>query len=187
MWSSGQIWNSCFTTGTSELMIVATSFVHWASFRSLANYDSSAVSEGTPYLQRSTDSKTSMHIIAAQTSIQLKLLFLTAFSIFHIQFKYDFTFIFLQSDIQKAGSTVGYTLKQNLTRWKIKFWFQKMFLISETTVIPIQQQHSEQVKKKKKALTIQTRIYLICPRFERCYSRTGGGRDRKDRRRKSKP
>lgn len=152
MWSSGQIWSSCFTTGTSELMIVATSFVHWASFRSLANYDSSAVSEGTPYLQRSTDSKTSMHIIAAQTSIQLKLLFLTAFSIFHIQFKYDFTFIFLQSDIQKAGSTVGYTLKQNLTRWKIKFWFQKMFLISETTVIPIQQQHSEQVKKKKKGI-----------------------------------
>lgn len=176
MWSSWQIRSSCFTTGTSELMIVATSFMHWASFRSLifffvitgrkllrpqANYDSSAVSEGTPHLQRSTDSKTNMHIIAAQTSIQLKLLFLTAFGIFHIQFKHDFAFIFLQSDIQKAGSTVGYTLKQNLTRWKIKFWFE--------------------------ALTIQTRIYLFCPRFERCCSRTGGRRDRKDRRRKSKP
>lgn len=130
-----------------------------------------------------------MHIIAAQTSIQLKLLFLTAFCIFHIQFKHEFAFIFLQSDIRKVGSTVGYTqTKPDKVKNRILISKDVSDIRNNcdpTTTAALRVGQGK--KKKKKALTIQTRIYLIFPRFERCCSRTGGGRDRKDRRRKSKP
>lgn len=87
-----------------------------------------------------------MHIIAAKTYIQLKLLFLTAVSIFNIQFKHDSFYLLTEAHSKGwVHSWVYSETKPDKVRNEILI--SKMFLILETTVIP-QQQQSEQVKKK---------------------------------------